>query len=296
MAFQATVIRTIIASPGDVPALRNIAREVLLEWNNVHSTERGLVLMPVGWETHSSPELGSSPQELINERVLVDCDLLIGIFWTRLGTPTDRAASGSAEEIQRHVGQGKPAMLYFSDEPIPPSKVDPSQYEALKVFKKWCSPQGLIEVFSRPEEFRSKLRNHIQIAIQRNDYLRSCLVGHASLSPGVAAIAPPHFPDLVIPTLCSEARKILLSATLSGDGLIYVVGSSFGRIIQVGKTRFGLATDRRDLARWSDGLEQLLRYELVNCTKSDGSTGGTFQVKEQGYRMADMFGKVATDE
>ena len=44
--------------------------------------------MPVGWETHSSPDLGAPAQEQINERILEHCDLLIAVFWTRLGTPT----------------------------------------------------------------------------------------------------------------------------------------------------------------------------------------------------------------
>jgi hypothetical protein len=114
MPYTATVLPVMIASPGDVREYRTVARDVISEWNHIHSETHKTVMLPVGWDTHSSPELGASPQDLINDRVLEDCDLLIGIFWTRLGSPTTRAPSGTVEEIQRHVRAGKPAMVYFS--------------------------------------------------------------------------------------------------------------------------------------------------------------------------------------
>lgn len=46
---------------------------------------------------------------------LVDkCDMAVGVFWTRLGTPTDLAASGTVEEIERLGQADKIVMLYFS--------------------------------------------------------------------------------------------------------------------------------------------------------------------------------------
>jgi hypothetical protein len=138
MAYQATVIPVMLASPGDVINEREIARQVIHDWNYVHSSSAKIVLMPVGWDTHSSPELSGRPQELINNRVLKHCDLLVGIFWTRLGTPTGGFSSGTAEEIQRHVEAGRPAMVYFSDAPIAPSLIKKDQHSALEDFRTWC--------------------------------------------------------------------------------------------------------------------------------------------------------------
>jgi hypothetical protein len=39
---------------------------------------------------------------------------LIGVFWTRVGTPTGIAESGTLEEIERVAAEGKLVMLYFS--------------------------------------------------------------------------------------------------------------------------------------------------------------------------------------
>ncbi len=84
MAYQATVIPVMIASPGDVSEERNIIRSVVHEWNDVNAAQSRVVLAPIGWEPHSSPELGDRPQELINSRLLRAYDLLVGVFWTRL--------------------------------------------------------------------------------------------------------------------------------------------------------------------------------------------------------------------
>jgi hypothetical protein len=130
MPYKATVIPVMIASPSDVLEAREVAREVILEWNYINSQSTQVVIMPVGWETHSSPELGSRPQELINKRILAHCDLLVGIFWTRLGTPTGGAPSGTVEEIERHLEAGKPAMIYFSSAPVAPQSINPDQFKS----------------------------------------------------------------------------------------------------------------------------------------------------------------------
>ena len=58
MSFEAVVYNVMIASPGDVATERQIARDVIAEWNAVHSSTRRLVLRPVGWETHATPTMG----------------------------------------------------------------------------------------------------------------------------------------------------------------------------------------------------------------------------------------------
>ena len=94
--------------------------------------------MPVGWETHSSPEMGDRPQAIVNRQVLADCDLLVAILWARLGSPTGEAPSGTVEEIEEHLAAGKSAMIYFSTAPVRLDSVDSEQYSALLEFKESC--------------------------------------------------------------------------------------------------------------------------------------------------------------
>jgi hypothetical protein len=102
------------------------------------TSSRRIVLLPVGWETHSAPILGDRPQEIINSQILRDSDLLIAVFWTRIGTPTGKAVSGTVEEIDKHIHDGKPALIYFSSTPVRPESVDEEQYKMLKEFKEEC--------------------------------------------------------------------------------------------------------------------------------------------------------------
>ena len=80
MSYGANVFNVMIASPGDVASERSIIRDVIYEWNAVHSNLRKIVLLPIGWESHSSPEMGASPQSIINRQILLKCDLLIGVY------------------------------------------------------------------------------------------------------------------------------------------------------------------------------------------------------------------------
>lgn len=80
MSYNAQVFNVMIASPGDVASERSIIRDVIYEWNAVHSQSRNFVLMPIGWESHSSPEMSGTAQEIINNQVLEKCDLLVGVF------------------------------------------------------------------------------------------------------------------------------------------------------------------------------------------------------------------------
>ncbi len=77
MSYIATVFQVMIASPSDVPKERQIIREILHNWNTMHSFEKKVVLMPAGWETHAAPSMGDRPQEIINKQVLHDFRLSI---------------------------------------------------------------------------------------------------------------------------------------------------------------------------------------------------------------------------
>ncbi len=87
------------------------------------------------WETHAVPTSGVRPQSAINDQLVDRCDILIGMFWTKLGTPTGVAVSGTVEEIDRFVAAGKLAMLYFSRRKAAKGKVDPKQTAKLQKFK-----------------------------------------------------------------------------------------------------------------------------------------------------------------
>jgi hypothetical protein len=285
MPYKATVIPIMIASPGDVLEGRNIARDVINEWNYVNSFSEGTVLMPVGWETHSSPELSGRPQQLINDPILKKCDLLVGIFWTRVGTPTDESISGSVEEIERHLKAGKPVMVYFSTAPVSPQSLDQTQFAELTKFKTWCHQKGLIEAFDNLEDFRQKFTRQLPITLKENPYLKHLLEEAAASGADVfggatiTATSPPTGASL-----SQEAEELLLEATLGRSGNIMKLAFLGGRAIQSNGKTFGDSGDRRSMARWEYALDQLVAKGLV---VPRGDKGQLFEVTQPGYEMAD---------
>ncbi len=169
MAFDAKVYKVLIASPSDVGDERNIIPEIINEWNAVSAFQLKIILMPIKWESHSAPLLGNRPQAIINEQLVNDCDILVGVFWTRIGTHTGVSISGTAEEIEHFVEQEKPVMLYFSQSPVDPDKIDINQFTILRSFKEKMRLKGLTESYSGMPDFRQKFSR--QLAINLNSII-----------------------------------------------------------------------------------------------------------------------------
>lgn len=210
MAYDARVFRVLIASPGDVVDERDIAVKTIQEWNDLNSPERRIVMLPLRWETHSAPEYGTRPQEVINRLVVDHCDLVIGIFWTRVGTPTGVADSGTLEEIERVANQGKPVMLYFSQVRQDPNNIDLAQLAKLREFRQKVMPKALVESFTSQIEFRDKLAKQLEIQ------LRTLVAGETSgdaESPGNAKTSDISLEFYDTKTDQPIGRQVALAAT-----------------------------------------------------------------------------------
>src|SRR6266849_3317813 len=166
MAYNARVYRILIASPSDVQELREAAVQVIQRWNDLHSSVRNVVILPVRWETHVAPEYNTRPQETINRQIVDDCDLVVGIFWSRLGTQTGEAASGTLEEIERAAKAGKQVMLYFSHAPMDPYDVESRQMASVKRFRENVESNAIIEPFKSSVEFHNKFADHLEMRLR----------------------------------------------------------------------------------------------------------------------------------
>jgi hypothetical protein len=157
MPFRSETYRVLIASPSDLEEERQAATDAVNDWNAQHAVAESVVLLPVKWETHASPRTGVRPQEAINRQLVSSSDLLLGMFWTRIGTSAGVADSGTVEEIDQFVLAGKPALLYFSSRPIDPNRIDVKQLGKLKTFKAATYRKALVGRFSSLDELRRLL-------------------------------------------------------------------------------------------------------------------------------------------
>ena len=272
---MAKALNVMIASPSDVPQERNLVREVISEWNAVNASDRKTVLMPIGWETHSVPDTGQRPQSIINGQLLKTADLLVAVFWTRLGSPTGVAPSGTVEEIEEHMKAGKPAMIYFSTAPVVPDSINAAQYEALMGFKESLGLRGLYHKYESLSEFRITFARH----------LAKRIIDFQDESP--TAPDPPNPVVLVtpaVPQLSDRARELLLEAANAHDGSILSLQAMAGRIIQANGKQFGRNRDARSQAEWKSALDELEGQQLVEAR---GSKREIFSLTTAGYAVVD---------
>lgn len=276
MSYDAKVFNVMVASPDDVASERSIIRDVIYEWNAVHSKNRSIVLLPIGWESHSSPEMGASPQDIINQQVLDKSDLLVGVFWTRIGTTTSKYASGTVEEIERHADLGKPTMLYFSSQPAALDSVDLEQYEQIKKFKESCRNRGLYEGYDTHSEFKEKFYHHLQIKLNEHETFKDINpeLEHTIVSSQVS-----------FPSLSQEARTLLKEASIDAHGSILHVKYIGGTDIQTNGKNLINSKERRVVALWESALEELVREDLV---VDQGYKGEVYSITNLGYQIADM--------
>lgn len=278
MSYDAKAFNVMIASPSDVPSERNIVREVVYEWNAVHSQSRKIVLLPVGWETHSSPEMGGRAQTILNEQILSKCDLLVGIFWTRIGTETEEYISGTVEEIEKHIASGKPAMLYFYSQPVEEGSVDKEQYSKLKEFRESCQKKGLYATYDSHSDFKEKFYHHLQIKVNEHEIFKEA--GDASEIKTEIVRSETN-----IPHLSDEAKVLLKEASMDNHGTILHVRYFGGTDIQTNGKNLITKQDRRQVAKWEAALQELLNANLIVAR---GHKGEIFEVSDKGYLIADM--------
>jgi hypothetical protein len=275
VGYDAKVIKVMLASPVDVAQERRVARDVVYEWNAVNAEDRRTVLMPIGWESHAFPEMGDRPQAIVNKQVLKGCDLLVAVFWTRLGTPTGEAQSGTVEEIDEHLVAGKPALIYFSSAPVRLDSVDKGQYDALLEFKESCRQRGLVAEYENLKAFRLTFsRNLAQVMIQK--FARGSTSGNAHIEQ------PP-----ADPTLTDEARELLGEAASDPNGTVMKLVSMGGTHVQANGREFATLGDARSEAKWRRAIDEL---DALNLLEDRAGKGELYFVTDAGYVAVDHMG------
>jgi len=266
MGFQANVLNVLIASPGDVATERDIVTEQLFRWNS-NGLARRLLLQPVKWETHASPQMGSHPQHILNERLLTDADIVVGVFGTRVGTATPEFISGSVEEIKRHVAAGKLAMLYFSKVPVDPTTIDQVQWAALLAFKEECRSGGLYAEYESHEQFQTDFGHHLAIELNRPKYMW--------LEAPMLGVQPTE------PELSADERQLLLAAADDRHGQIGTFTSMGGFSVQANNLNF-VEDNPRSSAQWKRVLRRLNELRYIDQVSAE-----IYELTEAGFERAE---------
>jgi hypothetical protein len=135
MTYSATAFRLLLSAPSDVPQddIR-AAVESVIRWNVIYGQQSAAVVVPTNWASHSVATYGMRPQEALNAQLVDESDIVIALFWHRLGSPTGEADSGTLEEIERAHANGAYVGILRCKRPLPPTEVDTAQLNSLNEF------------------------------------------------------------------------------------------------------------------------------------------------------------------
>jgi len=239
MPQQGTIFRVLIASPNDCKEERPAIREAIHAWNATHSWPKAVILEPVMWETHSRPELGGRPQEILNKQIVERCDILVGVFRTRLGTHTGRAESGIVEEIGEFCSAGKPVLLYFASGQVDLERVDESQLGALREYRARIQKEGLFANYKDIADLKEQLQRHLSSL--------HILPGTGSEPVEVESISPESALDEVVRTVEQDEEdsiepemptdKVEILKLLAQDNVQNLSAANIGEILSVPKQK-----------------------------------------------------------
>lgn len=213
-------LKVVIASPSDVMKERQALIPVIDDVNNSEAEDLGLTLKTLRWETDAYPGFHlDGPQGLVDQILNIKhCDILIGIFWKRFGTPT--ADGFSEHEIyaayEAWRKNGKPhIMLYFNQKEYFPKNSEVAQQQtAVLKFKEKPPKEGLYWEYKGSVQFEKLVRAHLRKYIrtefkkeefqpgsrpQNNQWLRDGGTGDAVYDTG---------PDLSFGQITSSHEKV----------------------------------------------------------------------------------------
>lgn len=266
--YEANCYNVMIVSPSDVSTEREIAKNVLYRWNEINSRFRNIVFSVLGYDINAHTDSGNHPQELLNHQLLEHADIIIAVFWTKLGTPTKEYSSGSVEEISRHINQGKKAYIYFSNKPVELNSVDNTQYEKLKEYKTSIQGNSYYKNFSTEEDFEYKLSNDIQLIAYELEQAMKKHVDQQTQSQKI---------------VLSECEKSLLPIMIAKDGKLKITSKGditwFNGIYE---------PNNRKVAEKEEAIESLESKGLIKAT--DGNRN-EFKLTAEGYRVYDKLFK-----
>ena len=289
--MDAKIVNLMIASPSDVLAERQIIRDVVSEWNNINSEREGMVLITRGWETDVAPEMGSHPQNIINSQILEKADILVAVFWTRIGTETIEYESGSVEEIKRHIDKKKPTMIYFSLKPLPQDH-DNAQFTRLKEFKVFCETNGVYGEYKDEACFKDLFRKHLQLRMncyRQKLYQTSNYTDEKSKTHNVNGMS---FEEQIIVKVLSIGDTELHVNTVRtlGDRGVNICSRSD---TDKARLNFNLSNSKREFVKWAGVVEGLVVKGFLESRRF--GSGKCYSLSHRGFSAADTVGEDVLD-
>lgn len=165
-------INLFISHPGDIKDEIDCIQSCVKEINKIQN-EYILECLDGTFDTYT--EVGEYPQEVISKQIGPKYDILVGIFWQRIGTPTKKEKSGTIEEIKGAISKKKQLLVYFNIScPQNLNQIDLGQLKEIRLFKEELSQAKLLyKEFESIENFSSMFRIQLMNLIKDKFLIKS---------------------------------------------------------------------------------------------------------------------------
>jgi hypothetical protein len=117
--------RLLISCPSDCEGFKETVVHTLSITNHFCETFLGARIEPIYYKENVPSGTANEAQEVISRNVRGEFDIYVGLFWSRLGTPTSGYKSGAVEELEiayeMNESSGKIGIhVYFCEAMMPP--------------------------------------------------------------------------------------------------------------------------------------------------------------------------------
>lgn len=293
MSYTATVFNVMLSSPSDVRDENAIMREAILDWNTQNSASLKTVLIPISWDKNVTPMMGDRPQSIINNQITEKCDILIAIFWHRIGTPTGKEDSGTIEEIKEVMKQSKHTVVFFSKRDLPHDH-DTLQRKKLIILEKELKQKGIIGEYNSIDEFKNKFTRMLTPMV--NNMLTPMVNNLEQNNQNMPmARRKNRYLEKIEEAGFFDVMNEIISESASNCGHIDVQYKNIENIIYIGEREFKFPSNHRETQKLRFFVDNILCLKLIteryDVNLSPRRNFDCYELTTFGYDYADSLQK-----
>ncbi len=275
--YHSDVYNIMIGSPSDIQEEVDTAIKVINRWNYLNSESTNIILMPLHWSINTYPTSGTHPQKSINKQLVSKSDLMISIFGTKVGTPTDTEISGTVEEINEHLNADKDVMVFFKLSIEDISSIDVQQLQKIKEFKDSIKDRVLWCDFTSNEVFEKILYEKIQLFV--NDHWKNAQV--------FTPILPSRSGQL---QLSDDEKQRLVEWTNEQNAESASFSFNRGYLYRLGYKQYEV-NEGRENAEWEDFFKRLRNADLIEIDRYNKEGRPIYKLTKAAYEYVDELKK-----
>jgi hypothetical protein len=246
-----------------------IAREVLTDWNALHSRREKIALLP-----EPSEPLPDEPPG----------DVLVAIFCALHGAMLPSEAEAIETAIDRELQAGRPVFAFCSEASSNLNGRAPQSAGAgeLRRLKERYNGLAALDSFGDEKEFRARFAGQLEATVPAHPYFHTAAaVGTEKVVAGASAAAAPL-------KLSAHAERMLMEACDDPEAYIgrFEVGAVFK--IQVNGRQLVDPAWPGEVEHWRAAFAELLDLGLI---RDAGCQGRLFQISPRGFQHLKTLGK-----